>query len=57
VGTSKELPKCVTTCPEKAIEVKEVQEDMEKDIYLVGDSLAVHSRKWSREDIQPPKKK
>jgi len=57
VGISKELPKCVTTCSEKAIEVKEVQEDMEKDIYLVGDNLAVHSRKWSRDDIQPPKKK
>jgi len=57
LGRSTELPKCAASCPEKAIEIKEIVEDIEKDIYLVGDNLAVHSRKWSREDIQPPKKK
>jgi len=57
VGIAGRLPKCITTCPEKAIEIKEVEEDLEKDIYFVGESLAVHTRKWSREDIQPPKKK
>lgn len=50
------LPKCVTTCPEKAVEIKEVEEDPEKNIYLVGEHLAVHTLKWSREDIQPKKK-
>jgi len=43
--------------PEKAIEIKEVEEDLEKNIYFVGDNLAVHTRKWSREDIQPPRKR
>ena len=57
VGMNKEIPKCVSTCPEKAIMVMEVQEDLEKDVWFVGDNLAVHSRKWSREDVQLPKKK
>ena len=56
MGITGKLPKCITSCPEKAIEIKEVQEDTEKDIYLVGENLAVHTRKWSREDIQPEKK-
>jgi len=50
------LPKCVATCPEKAVEIKEVEEDPEKNIYLVGEHLAVHTLKWSREDIQLKKK-
>jgi Fe-S-cluster-containing hydrogenase component 2 len=50
-------PECAVSCPEKAIKVMEVEEDLEKDIYFVGEHLAVHSRKWSREDWQPPKKK
>jgi len=57
VGVTEKLPKCVTTCPEKAIEVREAVEDLEKNIYLVGENLAVHTLKWSREDVQPPKKK
>ena len=57
VGLSTELPKCISSCPEKAVEVKDVEESLEKDIYFVGEHLAVHSRKWSREDIQPPRKK
>jgi Fe-S-cluster-containing dehydrogenase component len=57
VGASDRLPGCVSTCPEKAIEIKEAQESPEQNIYLVGENLAVHTLKWSREDIQPPKKK
>jgi Fe-S-cluster-containing dehydrogenase component len=57
VGKAEKLPKCIETCPERAIDVREVKEDLEKNIFLVGDHLAVHSIKWSREDIQPPKKK
>jgi Fe-S-cluster-containing dehydrogenase component len=52
-----ELPKCAVACPEKAIEVKEVQEDMEQNIYFVGEHLAVHTLKWSKEDAQLPKKR
>ena len=58
VGVTGQLPKCVTSCPEKALELREeVVEDLEKNIFLVGENLAVHTRKWSREDVQPPKKK
>ena len=57
VGLSGKFPKCVSSCPEKAVQIKEVSEDPEKDIYFVGERLAVHSRKWSREDLQPPKKR
>jgi Fe-S-cluster-containing dehydrogenase component len=56
IGISGKLPHCITTCPEKAIEIKEIEEDLEKDIYFVGENLAVHTLKWSREDIQPKKK-
>jgi len=51
------LPSCIATCPEKAIEVREVEENLEQNIYLVGEHLAVHTLKWSREDIQPPRKR
>jgi Fe-S-cluster-containing hydrogenase component 2 len=57
VGTELEkLPECAASCPEAAIEIKEVAEDLEKNIFLVGEHLAVHSLKWSREDILPKKK-
>ncbi len=52
-----QIPLCAKTCPEHAIEFKEVGEDLEKDIYLVGEHLAVHTKRWSREDAQPPKRK
>jgi Fe-S-cluster-containing hydrogenase component 2 len=51
LGISGELPKCVNSCPEKAIQITEVEEDPGKNIYLVGEHLAVHTPKWSREDI------
>jgi len=57
IGKTEELPRCVSSCPEKGVEIKEVQEDLEKNIFFVGDNLAVHSIKWSREDVQLPKKK
>jgi Fe-S-cluster-containing hydrogenase component 2 len=56
LGLSGRLPKCLSSCPEKAIEIKEAEEDLEKNIYFVGDNLAVHTLRWSREDIQPKKK-
>ncbi len=56
VSLSTKLPKCVTSCPEKAVEIKEVEESPAGNIYLIGERLAVHSSKWSREDIQPKKK-
>jgi len=57
VGVSQKLPKCLSSCPEKAIELIEIAtDDPANDIYLVGEHLAVHSRKWSREE-QGVKKK
>jgi len=49
------LPECIATCPYKAIEIKEIAENPEEDIYFVGKSLAVHSRRWVREDVQRKK--
>ena len=51
----KEPPLCVTTCQHKAVEFKEVQEDMEKNIFLVGEHLAIKGAKWFREDKLPKK--
>jgi len=56
IGISGRLSKCVSSCPEKALEVKEIEEDLEKNIYFVGEHLVVHTRMWSKEDIQPKKK-
>ena len=57
IGSAGEPPRCVTSCPEKAVELKEIQEDLVKNIYFVGENLAVHSLKWSRDDAPPPKNK
>ncbi|MCM8795648.1 MAG: 4Fe-4S ferredoxin [Candidatus Omnitrophica bacterium] len=57
LGLKGQLPKCVSSCPKKAIEIKEIEEDLEKNIYLVGEHLAVHTLRWSREDITFVKKK
>jgi Fe-S-cluster-containing dehydrogenase component len=56
IGISGKLPKCITSCPKKALEIKEIEEDLEKNIYFVGEHLAVHTLKWSKEDIQAKKK-
>jgi len=57
IGRTGRLPPCAGSCPLHAIEVKEVEENIEQNIFLVGERLAVHTRRWSREDIQPPRKK
>jgi len=58
IGRESGLPKCASSCPEKAIEIRDdAAEDLEKNIYLVGESLAVHTVKWSKDDVQPPRKK
>ncbi|MFH1848246.1 MAG: 4Fe-4S dicluster domain-containing protein [Candidatus Omnitrophota bacterium] len=51
VGASGDkLPKCIGSCPHKAIELKAVKEDPQNNIYLIGDNLAVHSAKWAKKD-------
>jgi Fe-S-cluster-containing hydrogenase component 2 len=57
VSNHGKLPKCITSCPQKAIEIKDVEESLEENIFFVGLSLAVHSRKWSREDAQVKRKR
>lgn len=54
--SSQAAPKCVSGCPEKAIEVRDMEEDAQKNIYFVGEHLAVHSLKWQRDDTQQKKK-
>lgn len=56
LGRKGKLPKCITTCPEKAIDLREVKEDPAANIYFIGENLAVHSRKWLKDDL-PVKKK
>lgn len=56
IGRKEELPACLKSCPEKAIEVREVVEDPEQNMFLVGEHLAVHTRTWSREDFHPKRK-
>lgn len=41
-------PLCVRSCPYGALEFKEVEEDVENGVYLIGDSLAVLSHHWLR---------
>ncbi len=55
----KEMPKCIKSCPLHAVELKEIDKEIpEENIYFVGDTLAVKTRKWFREDIlAKPKKK
>ena len=43
------MPECVNTCPLKAVQFIEVEESKEKDIYLIGDNLAVHLVPWRKE--------
>ncbi len=56
LGVSGKFPVCMESCPHKAIDVKDIEEDLEKNIYFVGEHLAVRTRRWSKEDILPKKK-
>jgi len=51
-------PLCVKSCPYNAIEVKDIEkEDVENNIFFVSDKLAVHSKKWFKDDTILYKKK
>ncbi len=56
IGKTGQLPKCITSCPHKAVDIREVEESPDNNIYFVGEHLAVRSAKWSKEDIQPKKR-
>lgn len=57
IGVTERLPKCILSCPEKAIELREMDvDDPAAGIYLVGANLAVRSYKWLREDKAAKKK-
>lgn len=43
------LPKCIESCPKGAIQYKETEESKEKNIYLLGNYLAVRAIAWKRE--------
>lgn len=44
------IPACVSSCPYRAVELKEIAEDKERNIFLIGAHLAVHSLKWAKLD-------
>lgn len=47
----RENPPCIESCPYKAIELKEIkEEDIKEGIFFVLDNLAVHSKKWFKDD-------
>ncbi len=56
IGSSEKLPLCVSSCPKKAVEFKEIEENAQMNIYFIGERLAVHTLKWAREDVLPKKK-
>jgi len=42
---------CVKTCPYGALSFVEVEEDLDKGIYLVEDKFAVKTSKWFKDDL------
>ena len=42
-------PLCIKTCPYGALSLKEANEKLSQDTFLVGDNLIVHSTHWQRE--------
>ena len=43
-----EKPLCVRTCPEGALEYKEIEEDISKNIYVINENLAVRAVVWNK---------
>jgi Fe-S-cluster-containing hydrogenase component 2 len=42
---------CIQSCPYQAIEVKDLkQESIEEGVYFISDKLAVHTKKWFKDD-------
>jgi len=57
IGKSgQELPACQISCSHKAVELKDIEENPAKNIFFVGDVLAIHSVKWSKQDRTQVKK-
>lgn len=44
-----EEPECVKSCPDGAVRFIESEESKDKDIYFIGENLAVHSVPWRKE--------
>ncbi|MBU4484885.1 4Fe-4S ferredoxin [bacterium] len=42
-------PPCVKGCPDGAVKYLEVEESKEKNIYFIGDHLAIHATPWMKE--------
>lgn len=43
--------KCLSSCAQKAIEFREVDEATEKDVFIVNDALATRAPKWNKKDV------
>jgi Fe-S-cluster-containing hydrogenase component 2 len=50
-----DVPDCVRTCTKEGVEYKEVEEDIEKGIYVIGEHLAVRSFCWQKEPLEKKK--
>jgi len=42
-------PLCVQTCEQKALQYIEIEEEPEKNIYIIKNKLAVHALPWNKE--------
>jgi Fe-S-cluster-containing dehydrogenase component len=49
IGREDEVPLCVRTCPHKALEYRDVEEDASKNIYVINNRVAIKAIKWIRE--------
>jgi len=47
--SQKDEPLCITTCPYKALSLKEAGRKLDENTFLVGDNLIIHSTHWNRE--------
>jgi len=51
-------PSCIESCPYGALEIREIKEEnIEEGIFFVSDKLAIHSKKWFKNDAVLYKKK
>lgn len=44
-------PLCVKSCPKDGLKYIEIDEDIEKNIYLIKDGIAIHAIPWNKEAV------
>jgi len=44
-------PLCITSCPHGALALKDADEKLDENTFLVGNNLIIHSTHWDREKV------